>query len=89
METIKLDCGQSLDVRQVASCREQWMAALAQPAPVSVEVGALTKVDTAGVQLLLSLEQECRLSGRDFRLSGESPELDSALALLGFPGWGQ
>jgi anti-anti-sigma regulatory factor len=89
MQPVKLSCGEALDVRSVSVRRQEWMDLLQGEGGVSMDVGGLKVLDTAGVQLLVSCERQCREQGRAFELRGESPALTDSLALLGLTGWGQ
>jgi anti-anti-sigma factor len=51
--------------------------------PLEIDLGAVTEIDTAGVQLLLLAQREARAVSRPFRLTGASPAVREGLALLG------
>jgi anti-sigma B factor antagonist len=53
---------------------------LAAPA---LDLGGVTEIDTAGIQLLLLAQREARAAGRGWRIADASPAVDDALALLG------
>lgn len=76
--------GNSLDVSQVALVARGWLDCLdRQGADVVVDAGALARIDTAGIQLLLSLEREAVARHGSFRIGSASPLLKSTLSLLG------
>jgi ABC-type transporter Mla MlaB component len=66
--------------RSVAS---QWQELLKAPGAVTVNVEALGKVDTAGLQLLLSLKRTCVESFRAFSWQGASPMLEDTARRCG------
>lgn len=82
-----IECGERLDVSVVSERREEWQKQLEGGGGLCLDVSQLTRIDAAGVQLLLAAEQECRMRNDAFRLQGSSPALSRALDRLGLGGW--
>lgn len=79
--TLKLEGELSITVaRTVAG---QWQEALKRPGAVMVHVEGLGKLDTAGLQLLLSLKRTCVAGHRAFSWQGASPALEDAAKRCG------
>ncbi len=51
--------------------------------PVTIDVRAVRRIDTASLQLLTAFARDRRLSELPVRMSGESPVFDEAVRLLG------
>jgi anti-anti-sigma regulatory factor len=75
--------GASLEIRDVDDIRGRLLDALDGATGLSVEVGAVTTADTAGVQLLLALKAEAAHRGMAVEFTGRSAALSRALAVLG------
>ncbi|HVS75885.1 MAG TPA: STAS domain-containing protein [Steroidobacteraceae bacterium] len=56
---------------------------LDDPQPVTVDVSALERVDTAGLQLLAAFVRDRRVAGRAVRWRGRATPLGTAARLLG------
>jgi ABC-type transporter Mla MlaB component len=56
---------------------------LQEPEPVTVDVSALQRIDTAGLQLLAAFVRDRRTAGRAVAWRGRAPALESAAGLLG------
>lgn len=56
---------------------------LDEPGGVTVDVSALTRIDTAGLQLLAAFVRDRRTSGRAVEWRGRAAALDTAARLLG------
>jgi ABC-type transporter Mla MlaB component len=59
------------------------LALLESPAPVTLEINAVQRIDTAGMQLLTAFVRERESQGRQVRWRGSAPALSAAAALLG------
>lgn len=59
---------------------------LAEPRPVRLEVAALRRIDTAGLQLLATFVRDRRTAGRLTEWRGRAPALDAAADVLGLRG---
>lgn len=87
MERSEIKCARVLDVRVASETREEWLRMLGTASAVSLDVGEVEQIDTAGVQLLLALERACSESGVAMTRAGASPAVDTALATLGLRAW--
>jgi anti-anti-sigma regulatory factor len=76
----------SLEIADVVEARRRLLDALVGVRRFVIDVRPLTAVDTAGVQLLLAVAQECKRRGIEFSCRGESPPLACALRALGLSG---
>jgi anti-anti-sigma regulatory factor len=76
----------SLQIADVTEAHRRLLDALVGVRRFSIDVRPLTAVDTAGVQLLLAVAQECKRRGIEFSCRGESPPLALALRGLGLGG---
>jgi phospholipid transport system transporter-binding protein len=56
---------------------------LQEPAPVTLDVNALQRIDTAGLQLLAAFVRDRRTAGRAVAWRGRAPALETAAGLLG------
>lgn len=76
-------------VHGVTDLRSQWLLALegirsgGGAGSVQLCADAVDEVDTAGLQLLVSLAHACRAAGASLRLDHPSPPLVAAVATLG------
>jgi len=73
----------SVDVSMAAELRGTLDMALGGEGPLTVDAGAVERVDTAGVQLLLALRQESARRGRPLQWRAASPALRETAARLG------
>lgn len=73
----------SLEISDVTEVRRRLLDALVGIRRMTLDVRALTSVDTAGVQLLLMLAREAKRRGIEFSCWGESQPLSLALRCLG------
>ncbi len=87
MTQTNLQSGPVLDMKNCAGKREEWLAQLAANASVNLDLENLQAIDTAGVQLLISLERECSRMGVSLTLASENPVASEAFALLGITNW--
>lgn len=76
----------SLEIADVTEARRRLLDALVGVRSFSIDVRALTTIDTAGIQLLLAVSQECKRRGIELCCRGESPPLTLALRSLGLGG---
>jgi phospholipid transport system transporter-binding protein len=75
--------GASLRIQDVEAGHRLLARTLDEGTPVRIDLGELTDVDTAGVQLLIAYGREAARRGIEVRWSGETPVLLNALRLLG------
>jgi len=71
--TIRLP--EQLTIANVAAVKQEADVALRQEGGISVDVAAMSGIDTAGVQFLLALGQHCKQEGRAITMG----ELQSAV----------
>jgi ABC-type transporter Mla MlaB component len=63
--------------------KSQLARRLHQPEPVIVDVSALQRIDTAGLQLLAAFVRDRRTAGRTVAWRGRAAALEAAAGLLG------
>lgn len=73
-------------VAEADSLKSALLRLLEEARPVTLEVGALQRIDTAALQLLAAFVRDRRTTGRRIAWRGCAPALDSAAALLGLSG---
>ena len=81
------DPGPALTILHAEALRETLLARLAEPvdgdAPLVVDLSQVTAIDTAGVQLLLSLRRSLAERGRPWRLAAASTVARDVLTFYG------
>jgi anti-anti-sigma regulatory factor len=75
-----------LEIKDVEKVHEVLAGTLARGRGVTVDVGRVVAVDTAGVQLLLAFQSEAVKLGMPAEFCGDSPALARALTVLGLGG---
>ena len=70
-------------VSEASSLKERLAALLDEPQPVTLDVTALQRIDTAGLQLITAFVRERAGSGRAVEWQGTAPVLATAAQLLG------
>ncbi|HEU5443357.1 MAG TPA: STAS domain-containing protein [Steroidobacteraceae bacterium] len=65
------------------SLKAELVRRLDESKPVTVDVSALQRIDTAALQLLAAFVRDRRTAGRAVEWQGKATALDSAAALLG------
>ena len=75
--------GRHCGIREGAELRKQLLAQLACPGPVTIDIAAVERVDTAAIQLLYAFERERLAVGRELRWRGANATLTQALSVLG------
>jgi ABC-type transporter Mla MlaB component len=70
-------------VADAASLKESLAALLDQPLPVTLDVTALQRIDTAGLQVISAFIRERAGNGRPVEWRGTAPVLTNAAQLLG------
>ncbi|MGH8297082.1 MAG: STAS domain-containing protein [Steroidobacteraceae bacterium] len=70
-------------VAEAESLQSELARRLSEPAPVTVDVNALERIDTAGLQLLAAFVRDRRTAGRAVEWRGRPSALDAAAGLLG------
>jgi anti-anti-sigma regulatory factor len=72
-----------LEIKDAEGVHRLLLAALGDGRPVTVDVGRVHAVDTAGAQLLLAFQGEASRRGMTIEFRGESAPLTHTLAVLG------
>ncbi|OZI31498.1 hypothetical protein CAL29_26755 [Bordetella genomosp. 10] len=86
-QTLRLDGELTIYTAQEVRQRlSQALAPDAAPAPLCVDLGGVTELDTAGVQLLLAARALAHARQRELRLGGLAAPLREVVALLGLDG---
>jgi ABC-type transporter Mla MlaB component len=81
---MRIEVGTSLEVGSVAATANEWLERLNQEgAEVELDVSRIQRLDTAGLQLMLSLLGEIESRNGSFRLRGSSEEFDRVQFRLG------
>lgn len=70
-------------VAEAESLKSELARRLPEPGPVRMDVSALERIDTAGLQLLAAFVRDRRTAGRTVEWHGCTPALESAAGLLG------
>jgi anti-anti-sigma regulatory factor len=82
--SVQLEPG--LEIKDVEGVHRRLSTALSGGRSVTVDVGRVHAVDTAGAQLLLAFQGEARRRGVALEFRGESAPLNHTLAVLGLHG---
>lgn len=72
-----------LTIQTAAEHLADLRTALAAPGPLEVNLGEVTELDTAGLQVLLAIRAETSRSGKEFRLANCSPTVLEVLEIAG------
>ncbi|MDK9761925.1 STAS domain-containing protein [Vibrio sp. D420a] len=73
----------SLEISTTLNKKQQYLDWLKLGSPIKVDASQVSRVDTAGLQLLVSLFQTARRDGVDIQLCNPSQTFCDAIALLG------
>ena len=76
-------CGEHLDITEAASLYERLQKALTRSANIELKADAVTKADTAGLQLFVALAREVADTGGGLTWKKPSQALLETAALLG------
>lgn len=82
MKSLKLP--PDLRIQSATTVRDRLLRALEGSGPLRLQGGAVERVDTAGVQLLVAAKAEAGRRGRELQLVAPSTALAEGLAGLGF-----
>jgi anti-anti-sigma regulatory factor len=78
-----LEAGGTLEIRDVDAGHRMLVLMLEAGTPLRIDLGAISAVDAAGIQLLLAFKQEGMRRGIPIEFCGSSAAVKRALALLG------
>ena len=79
-----LDCGEILDITQIKQWHEEATSKLGDvQADVNIDVSALQKIDTAGIQELTAIVRHIESRGKQVIWSELSPAFINAATMLG------
>jgi phospholipid transport system transporter-binding protein len=77
--TLAADC----TVAAADALKSELVRRLEEPERVTLDVGALQRIDTAGLQLLAAFVRDRRTAGRAIEWRGQASALEAAAGLLG------
>jgi len=83
MPPVLLKTGDSLEISAVAGLKLEWLKAVDAASGIEVDASSLGRIDTAGLQLLLSLKREAIARNIGFSWSGVSAVLREKATALG------
>ncbi|MCP4433322.1 MAG: STAS domain-containing protein [Gammaproteobacteria bacterium] len=75
--------GETLTVKTVAECKKNIVDSMTKNAEITLDSASLQKIDTAGLQLLLSLQKSLALTQQQINWKNRNPVIDSAARLTG------
>lgn len=78
-----LTLGADCTVAQADALKSALASRVAETGPVTLEVSALQRIDTAGLQLLAAFVRDRRAAGRAVAWGGRASALETAAQLLG------
>ena len=76
-------CGESLDIANAASLHSRLERALQKASTIELKADSVSKVDTAGLQLVVSLKKEIELLGGEIQWKKPSEKLLDCANSLG------
>jgi ABC-type transporter Mla MlaB component len=82
----RLVLGEECTLAEADALKRSLGRLLAQSRPVRLDVAALRRIDTAGLQLLATFVRDRRTAGRLTEWRGRAPALDAAADVLGLRG---
>jgi anti-anti-sigma regulatory factor len=74
--------GGSCTIHEGAAIRAHMIEQLARPGPYEIDGSAVSRVDAAGVQLIVAFALDCLERGLEYAWIGRSPTLEQAIELL-------
>lgn len=72
-----------LTIHRVAALAPALLAALPGDGPLVLDMSAVARIDTAGIQLLLLLQREAQARGRSFALHAPGPAASELACFYG------
>lgn len=82
-ETLRIRCGEVMDITSVAEFRQQLLEALATRQTVELDASGVERADTAALQLLSAFMQDALSQQQTVHWKDPSPALCQSAALLG------
>jgi anti-anti-sigma factor len=76
-----------LTIYTAASCKEHWVAALAEAEALELDVSEVAEIDGAGLQLLIMIKREAAEQGKPLSIVGHSPPVLEVLDLCHLAGF--
>ena len=73
-----------MTIYDVTELKSQMITAIPDQGEVEIDLSQVSEFDTAGLQLLIGLQQSCLRNGQSFSLSGSSPCVVELLKLFSF-----
>lgn len=70
-----------MNIYTALALKDRLLAPLEQCADIELDLSGVTDIDSAGVQLLVLLQNECGTRGRDLRIIGHSAPVKEILDL--------
>jgi anti-anti-sigma regulatory factor len=74
--------GGSCTIHEGAAIRAHMIEQLSRPGPYEIDGSAVSRVDAAGVQLIVAFALDCLERGLEYAWIGRSPTLEQAIELL-------
>ena len=74
--------GGSCTIHEGAAIKAHMIEQLARPGPYEIDGSAVSRIDAAGVQLLVAFALDCLERGLEYAWIGRSPTLEQAIELL-------
>ena len=72
-----------LSIYRAAELKGQLLASLASDPGFELDLAQVSELDSAGLQLVLLAAREARAAGREFGITGRSPQVTEVLRLCG------
>lgn len=76
-----------LTIYQALELRDLMLAALAQTDDLEIDLGSVSEIDGAGLQLMMALKQEATRQGKAIRFTGHTAEVVEVLELCDLGGF--
>jgi anti-anti-sigma regulatory factor len=83
MATTRVDVGSSCTIRDAAQLKTSLLEALDRPAPIELDAGKVTDIDTAALQLVVAFSLDCLEHNVPFYWSERSAAFNAAVDLAG------
>lgn len=74
--------GGSCTIHEGAAIKAHMIEQLGRPGPYEIDGSAVSRVDAAGVQLIVAFALDCLERGLEYAWVGRSPTLEQAIELL-------